>query len=214
MNTLQVHLELADRFPSKFSDIEEDEDEFTVKVENSEDPLHFVAKQQYYIFREAPFSKMDLDESEIIHTYRNENLVYGANKMDRKDISMDSGYYKSQGLKRCFRDEISSKPEDLERYDKIVLILNNIEQDSNGKLRNNTDIFSLANLNISSQSDDSYGLKYNKSYIVLFQEFTVTLWCGKQKVIPIPKEDDSYPFINSWSNIHYRLKFRRVPFGP
>ena len=214
MNTLQVHLELADRLPSKFSDIEEDEDDFNIDVENSKDPLHFVAKQQCYVFKEAPFSKMDLDESEIIHTYRSENLVYGANKMDRKDISMDSGYYNSQGLKRCLRDEISSKPEDLEPYDKIVLILNNIVQGSEGKLRNNTEIFSLANLNISCKSGDSYGLKYCDSYIVLFQKFTVTLWCGKQKVISIPKDDGSHPFINGWSNIHYRLKFRRVPFGP
>lgn len=116
MSILQVHLELADKFPNIHTFDDEDADfqvNFQVDVENSENPIHFEAKRQCYYFNEDRYKAMKLEPPEIVHIYRSENLECGARKVDSEEQS-----------KVTFRqDEIYNKPENLECYDKIFLIL-------------------------------------------------------------------------------------------
>ena len=86
MNILQVHLELAD-VPRNISSFEGEDIEFGVNVENSENPIHFTARRQFYVFDKGKYSATGLDASEIVQTYRSENLYEGAKKIDKQNIT-------------------------------------------------------------------------------------------------------------------------------
>ena len=186
MSILQVHLELADRFPNIHT-FEGEEVDFQVNVENSENPIQFEAKRQCYYFNEDTYKTTELEPHEIVNNYRHETLEYGAQKV------------RSDGLcKTTFaQDEIYNNPEDIECYDKIFLILAEDE------------ILPLANLNFTYWASKHF--RYHKSYIAFYESFAVTLWSGHKRTVHVPKEDN-LSFICNTSNIHYRLKFKSTPF--
>ena len=194
MNILQVHLELAD-IPRNIPSFEGEDIEFGINVENSENPIHFTARQQFYIFDKEKYSETGLDASEIVQMYRGENLYDGARKIDEQNIAS----YRSELI--YSQDEISHNRDDLECYDKLILVLNE------------TETCSLASLDIANPSEQPFTFKYCDSYIALYKMFTVTLWSGIKKLIHIPKENELPPFIsNGSSEVHYRLRFKKIPF--
>ena len=145
MNILQVHLELADVPPIGVISFEGDEVEFKISVENSENPIGFMGKRLHYVLHnEQAYSEMKLDRSEIVQTYRYENLNNGVQKINKNQIkSYSSDQIYSQ-------DEIHSLDE-LECYDKIVLVRNNFVQGNN-----DVDILSLANLDLANRASNPF----------------------------------------------------------
>ena len=186
MSILQVHLELADKFPN-INTFDDGEVAFQVNVENGENPIRFDAKRQHYFFNEDKYEDMKLEPYEIVHVYRDKNLEYGARKVGKGDQ-----------IRITFsQDEIYNKSGDLECYDKIFLILSEDE------------ILPLANLNLTNWASKSF--RYCESYIAFYESFTVTLWSGQTKAIHVPKVADRR-FICNTSYVHYRLKFKSIPF--
>lgn len=194
MSILQIHLELSD-IPSNIPSIEDKQVKFNVEVENSDNLIHFNAKLQHYFFNEGAYKDLQLEPYEIVHLYRCENLRQnGARKVEED----------SQNITYA-QDEICHNREDLECYDKIVLLLKDIKGNVTNKL-------SLADLDFSyGVTQDTVRFKYCKSYIALFGMFTVTLWSGQKKAICVPDAND-LKFICNKGEIHYRLKFKRIPF--
>lgn len=188
MSILQVHLELADKFSNKPT-FEGEAVNFQVNVENSENPIQFKAKRQCYYFNKDKYKTMELEPPEIVHIYRSENLEYGARKVD---IDGNRAITFKQ-------DEIYNKPEDLECYDKIFLIMGEDE------------ILPLANLNFITNWDHKK-FRYCESYIAFHESFTVTLWSGQKKVIRLPNVKGC-GFICNTDHVHYRLRFKSIPFG-
>ena len=192
MSILQVHLELADVPPEDVTNFEGEEIKFKVNVENGENPICFSAKHQHYIYDECRYKDMKLEPYKIVYLYRNENLVYGARKVE------ENGY-----TSKYSQDEITHSHGDLECYDKIILLVKDIKGDMKSML-------SLANLDMANWQESPFRFKYCESYIALYGVFTVTLWSGKKIAVRVP-DADSIPFICNKSEIHYRLKFKRVP---
>ena len=88
MNILQVHLELADKYPQSIDSFEGKDVEFKVNVKNSCDPLIFVAKRQNYYFTKSRYEATKLELYEIVHMYSDENLEYGARKIKRIKVKL------------------------------------------------------------------------------------------------------------------------------
>lgn len=195
MNILQVHLELADipPDPKDVSSFKGEEVKFKVNVENSKNPICLSAKCQHYNYNEHRYNDMELEPYEIVHIYRSENLVYGTKKVEE-----------SENKTTYSQDEITHNPDALECYDKIVLLLKNIEGNIESPL-------SLANLDMANWTEEPFRFKYCESYIALYDGFTVTLWSGKKIVVRVP-DVTKLPFICNKNEVHYRVKFKRVPF--
>ena len=106
MNILQVHLELANKPPEGTTIFEGETKDFKINVENGGSPIQFKAKRQNYVFNKDWYSKMKLDPSEIVQTYRRENLHQGALKICEKDKSKYKQYLrqKNGGFYECQLD--------------------------------------------------------------------------------------------------------------
>ena len=192
MHILQVHLELADIPPEDITNFEGKEIEFKVRVENGENPISFNAKRQHYFYPEKVYENSGLEPFKIVHLYRNENLRYGAEKVEEDGCTITYS-----------QDEITNNPGDLECYDKIVLLVKDVKGNIEHTL-------SLSNLDMANWKENPRRFKYCESYIALYGVFTVTLWSGKKIAVRVP-DVTNLPFICNKNEIHYRLKFKRVP---
>ena len=146
---------------------------------------------------------------QIVNMYRCENLHKGAQKIDKEDVER---YSQEPGNLVYSQDEIYCNSDDLKCYNKVVLVRNDIVKNDNAIWRNNINFLSLSNLDLATRPGE-FRFKYCKSYIAVYYMLTVTLWSGMKEVIQVPKEDKLPPFIDSKNEVHYRLRFKSIPFA-